>query len=55
VVTPDVNKKNQREKTGTEKKRNTRTTDFEPLHIIVISITTVTLFLLYIYTHSYLY
>jgi len=35
------------------KKRNTRTTDSEPLHIIVL-ITTI-VFLSYIYTHSYLY
>jgi len=31
------------------KKRNSRTTDFEPLHIIALIITTVTLFLSYIY------
>jgi len=61
VVTPNVNEESlkERESTRTEKKRNTDycpgTTDFEPLHIIALSITSMTLFLSYIYTLSYLY
>jgi len=39
----------ERETTRTEKKRNSRTTDFDPLHIIALIITSVTLFLSYIY------
>jgi len=35
------------------KKRNIRTTHFDPLHIIVLIITSVVLS--YIYTYSYLY